>query len=69
MGETVRNGEHPCTTSSQVSVNKLGYESLRPKQETLVWEFLSGKDVFAALPTGYGKSLCYACLLYARIRF
>ena len=24
--------------------------------------FLSGKGVFAALPTGYSKSLCYACL-------
>ena len=38
---------------------------LKPKQETVVWVFLSGKGVFAALPTGYGKSLCYACLPYA----
>ena len=47
------------------SVDRLGYESLKPEQETVVREFLSGKDVFAALPTGYGKSLCYACLPYA----
>lgn len=47
------------------SVHRLGYETLKPEQETVVREFLSGRDVFAALPTGYGKSMCYACLPYA----
>ena len=31
-------------------VDRLGYESLKPKQETVVWEFLSGNIVFVALP-------------------
>ena len=28
-------------------VDKLGYESLKPEQETVVREFLGGKNVFA----------------------
>ena len=56
----MRNGRHQCTTSSQVSVDKLGYESPRPEQETVVREFLSGKDVFVALPTGYEKLCLFA---------
>ena len=40
----------------------LGYDSLKPEQETALLAFLDGKDVFVSLPTGYGKSLCYAAL-------
>ena len=28
----------------------------------MIKDFVTGNDVFAVLPTGYGKSLCYVCL-------
>ena len=36
-----------------------GYTSFKPNQKEIVQAILSGRDVFAALPTGGGKSLCY----------
>ena len=42
---------------------RLGYPlGLKKEQLEVVVKFLSGRDVFAVLPTGFGKSLCYACL-------
>ena len=43
----------------------LGYASLKPEQEKVFSEFLGRKDVFVFLPTGLGKSFCYAALLLA----
>ena len=40
----------------------LGYTQLKQKQAGVVEHFLSGQEVLAVLPTGYGKSLCYGCL-------
>ena len=40
----------------------LGYSKLKPEQEQAILAFVSGKDVFVALPTGYGKSLCFGLL-------
>ena len=43
------------------AAKNLGYDRLKPEQERVLSEFMSGKDVFVTLPTGY-ESLCYAAL-------
>ena len=55
---------------TKAAVTKLvGYPILKPDQLEVMVAFLSGKDVFAVLPTGYGKRLCYHpfLLLFMRL--
>lgn len=40
----------------------MGYEGMKPEQLKIITALVRGRDVFGILPTGYGKSLCYACL-------
>jgi superfamily II DNA helicase RecQ len=35
-----------------------GYDAFRPGQAEIVAAVLAGRDVFAVMPTGSGKSLC-----------
>ena len=48
------------------AVNKaaleMGYTSFCQKQKDVIIGFLHGRHVFMSLPTGSGKSLCYAIL-------
>ena len=45
-----------CVT---IAAEELGYPM---EQLDVAIAFVEGRDVFAILPTGFGKSLCYACL-------
>ena len=43
-------------------IQNMGYDRPTDDQREAVETFVIGKDVFVSLPTGSGKSLCYACL-------
>ena len=40
----------------------LGYNCLKDEQKVILQELLKNRDIFAVLPTGYGKSMCYISL-------
>ena len=50
-----------CAALDEV-VREAGLTALKPKQFEAIEGIISGKDVFVALPTGYGKSIIYALL-------
>ena len=45
----------------ETAVRKLGYSEAKEFQKKSIEEFVSGKDVFVSVPTGHGKTVCYAC--------
>ena len=62
-----------ATIDEEVTASVVKIVGHRPTSEQLevVKAFLSGRDVFVSLPTGSGKSVCFACLpqLFNRLRF
>ena len=54
--------EEDIETAIGVAFNKLGYSTVKEEQVEAAREFVKGRDVFVAIPTGSGKSLCYGCL-------
>ncbi|MBN8208029.1 ATP-dependent DNA helicase RecQ [Bacillus sp. NTK071] len=50
---------------ADVLYKHFGYHQFREGQEGIIEDVLDGKDVFAMLPTGAGKSLCYQLSAYA----
>jgi ATP-dependent DNA helicase RecQ len=46
-------------TPHQLLKTIFGFDSFRPLQSEIIEDFLNNRDVFALLPTGGGKSLCF----------
>ena len=46
-------------TPEEVLKTLFGYDEFRSGQKSIVDSILSGRDTFAVMPTGAGKSICY----------
>jgi superfamily II DNA helicase RecQ len=40
----------------------LGIKQIKDQQKQAILSFVSGRDVFVTIPTGFGKSIIYGCL-------
>jgi len=58
----------PLARARQIARDNLGVARLRPAQEHALQALVDGRDTFAVLPTGYGKSLLYQATALMRER-
>src|SRR5258705_12087662 len=56
----------PTNTLLPLLKQSFGFDSFRPLQEEIIRDALADRDVFALLPTGGGKALCFQLPALAR---
>lgn len=61
-----QDAQHPGGDLHGLLERHFGFRTFRPWQEEIVRDALAGRDVFAVLPTGGGKSLCFQLPALAR---
>src|SRR3954451_24805873 len=57
--DTPQDGSMARSRARAILKDVFGYADFRPGQEEIVTAVLAGEDVFAVMPTGSGKSMCY----------
>ena len=62
MAATSGSQDYTYDRALVLSAARLGIPSFKEEQEKAISSFISGRDVFVSLPTGYGKSACFGCL-------
>ena len=62
--EALRSSDDEILSAATLVAQQLGYREMKAEQLQVVTYVLKGHDVFAILPTGFGKTLCFASLLH-----
>ena len=60
--DIARYSKEQIDAAIDAAVQAFGLESLKHQQQEAIEEFVSGRDVFVAVPVGFGKSYCFALL-------